>query len=348
VSPDIRAYNRILPFIEFFSLLAVALAADSVCKTRRARAVAAVVVLTVGIVDQGQASQHFNVEYSRIVTEMSSLEPFVRKLESAVPDGARVFQLPFRMYMNESESGLMQPYDHFKPYLVSHTLRFSYPALSNEQVRWQQAAAGLDLRRLTFQLAAQRFSAVLVDRYGYEDNGAAVTAAILRVVGDDRVIAETDRYVALDIRALAKASESPPVDMSTEVPATLSMDVCEGQTVVIVDQIGANPGPFGARSPHVPGSGQFRVRGWAVDYSNRSAAGGVDIVVDRTLFPSTYGGNRDDVAAQYHLPAYRQSGFAANIPAERFARGEHWLSLRVVASDGRCFYQGPEIPVIVE
>jgi phosphoglycerol transferase len=348
VSPDIRAYNRILPFIEFFSLLAVALAADSLFKTRRARAVAAVVVLTVGIVDQGQAAQHFNVPYSRIAAEISSLDVFVRKLESALPNGARVFQLPFRAYMNESDFGLMRPYDHFKPYLVSHTLRFSYPALSNEQVRWQQAVAGLDLRGLTFQLAAERFSAILVDRYGYEDNGDAVTAAILRVVGDDRVIAETDRYVALNIGALAGASETPHGDISTDVPGTLSMGVCEGKTLVIVDQIGANRAPFGARSLPVPGSGQFRVWGWAVDHSNRSAAGGVDIVIDRTLFPSIYGGSRDDVAAAYHLPAYRQSGFTTNIPAERFAKGEHWLSVRVVASDGRCFYQGPTIPVTVE
>src|SRR5262245_23438083 len=348
VSPDIRAYNRILPFIEFFSLLAVSLAVDSLFKTRRSRAVAAVVVLTVGIVDQGQAAQHFNVQYSRIVSEVSSLEGFVHKLEGDLPNGALVFQLPFRAYMNESNFGRMQPYDHFKPYLVSHTLRFSYPALSNEQVRWQQAAAGLDLRRLTFQLAAERFSAILVDRYGYEDNGDAVTAAIHRVVGDDRVIAETDRYVALDIRALAGLNETPRVDISTGVPATLSMDVCKGQTVVVVDQIGATPAPFGARSLPVPGSGQFSVWGWAVDYSNRSTAGGVDIVIDRTLFPSIYGGNRDDVAAHYQRPAYRQSGFTANIPAERFAKGEHWLSVRVVASEGGCFYQGPTISVTVE
>ena len=86
--------------------------------------------------------------------------------------GAMVFQLPMRAYMSESDFGRMKQYDQFKPYLVSKALRFSYPAFSNEQVRWQRAMTGLDMPTLASRLAAQNFSAVLVDRYGYEDEGS--------------------------------------------------------------------------------------------------------------------------------------------------------------------------------
>ena len=82
--------------------------------------------------------------------------------------------------MSESDFGRMKQYDQFKPYLVSKALRFSYPAFSNEQVRWQQAMTRLDMPTLASRLAAQNFSAVLVDRYGYEDQGAAVIAGLRR------------------------------------------------------------------------------------------------------------------------------------------------------------------------
>jgi phosphoglycerol transferase len=349
VSADIRAYNRIFPFIEFFSLLAFVLAADSLFKTRQGRTTAAIVVLGVGIWDQGQALRNFNVKYDSIAAEISILDAFVRKLESALPNRAMVFQLPFRAYMNESDFGRMKPYDHFKPYLMSHTLRFSYPALSNEQVRWQQAAARLDLRDLTSQLGAGGFSAILVDRYGYEDDGAGVEAALGRTLGGNHVIAQTDRYIALKISAVADASKTPTAERSSELlPASLSMGPCPGQPRMIIDQIGAARAPFGAGPLHLPGSGEFRVSGWAVDQPSQTVAGGVDIVIDKTPFASIYGGDRPDVGDYFKNPEYRASGFTAGIPSDTFAKGEHGLTVRVVSFDGRCYYQSRSIAVIID
>ena len=374
VSADIRAYNRLCPFIEFFALLAVALAIDAVCKTRYARLGAAGVLLAIGLADQGQAAQGLQAKYAGIATEVNGLEHFVRTLERAEPGGSMVMQLPFRTYLNESDAGRMKRYDHLKPYLVSHSLRFSYPALSDAQVRWQQAHARLDPRTLTSRLAGEGFALILVDRYGYEDNGAAIASALLRVAGDGRVIAQTERYLAIDIRGLATAEptghgkrgaaagESAAIGAAVSgaataggvaplelVPATLSLTACKGQPpMTVIDQIGTARSPFGAGSVHVSGANELRVSGWAVDHPGKSAAAGVDVVIDRTPFPSTYGSNRDDVADYFQRPAYRESGFAAGIPAGAIAKGEHALTLRVVASDGRCYYQSRPVPVVVE
>jgi hypothetical protein len=118
--------------------------------------------------------------------------------------------------------------------------------------------------------------------------------------------------------------------------------------MTVIDQIGTARPPFGAGSVHVSASNELRVSGWAVDHPSRAAAGGVDVVIDRTPYPSTYGATRDDVADYFQRPAYRESGFAAGIPAGAIAKGEHALMLRVVASDGGCYYQTRGIPVIVE
>jgi phosphoglycerol transferase len=346
VSPDIRAYNRIFPFVAFFSLLAVALAVDARLKARWARTTAALVVLIVGIADQGQALHSLNANYGSIAADVSGLSAFVQKLEGTLPNDAMVFQLPFRAYMNESSFGRMKEYDHFRPYLVSRTLRFSYPAFSNEQVRWQEAAARLDVGSLVSLLSTTGFAAILVDRYGYEDGGDAVITNLVRVVGQDRVIARTDRYLALNIGALP-AAIATFAGSAQLVPATLSMGTCGTQPLMTIDQIGPARPPFD-ETVHLSRSGELKVVGWAVDKPHGAAAGGVDIVMDRALFPSTYGLSRDDVAKYFNRPEYRQSGFVASVPPGKLTKGEHELSLRVVSSDSRCYFESPGISLTID
>src|SRR5262249_29430669 len=200
--------------------------------------------------------------------------------------------------------------------------RFSYPAFSNEGVRWQQAASRRNVRGLVAWLAAAGFSAILVDRYGYEDDGEAIVASLKRTVGDDHSLGQTDRYFALDISALAHDSNLLTLAGSTElVPATASMVACEGQPLMNIDQIGAAHAPFGAGSVHLPGSQALTVSGWAVDHPHRQPAGGVDIVMDRLLVPSEYGLNRDDVAKYFQRPAYRETGFVASVAGDALTRG---------------------------
>ena len=356
VSPDIRAYNRISPFIAFFSMVAVIAAIDQFFQARWTRLAAATVILVLGVSDQGQATRQLNARYASIAAEISSLNSFVGALERALPTDAMVFQLPLRIYMSESDFGRMKQYDHFKPYLASQTLRFSYPSMSNEQVRWQQAAARLDLRTLSSRVEAQGFSAILVDRYGYEDAGAAVTDGLLRIFGTERVIAATDRFVAVNISKLPgrEASGGDPSALET-VALTLSLAPCGGQPLVNVakvedqvDQIGESRAPFGDTGARIHSSIDSKVSGWAVDHPNRAPASGVDLVIDRMVFPSSYGAHRNDVAQFFRRPSYRDTGFNATIPAHAIAAGEHWLSLRVVSSQGSCYYQSPSVRLTVD
>lgn len=349
VSPEIRAYNRICPFIEFFSLTAIALTMDSLFRTHKRRIVAAVIVLAFGLSDQGTAAVNLNTAYPIIAAEMPPLAAFVRQLESRLPERAMVLQLPFRTYLNDDGIARMGSYDHFKLYLVSHRIRWSYPALSNDQVRWQQAAARLDPQRLPYQLAADGFAAVVIDRYGYEDNGAAVTAAIRAGLGANSIIAQTDRYIALDIRSLAGASEAATQPLpALPMPATLAMGVCNGQPLMNIERIGVATSPFNGRLIHIPGSGEFKVAGWAVDQQTASAADGVDVLIDQVPFPTIYGTDRGDVADYFRRPSYRASGFTAEIPADTLSKGQHALALRVVSSDRRCYYQTPSRPIVVD
>jgi len=348
VSPQIRAYSRICPFLEFFALVAVGMAIDAVPKRRATRLAAASLVLAVGLVDQSMAAAGMNREYLQLVGEMPNLRGFVHQLERKLPPQSMVLQLPFRQtYLNDSGVARMQPYEHFKLYLVSHQLRWSFPALSNEQVAWQQAAAALDPTFLPHQMVREGFSAIVVDRYGYQDNGTGVLAAIRAGLRDEDVVAETERYVALDIRRLAAMGRAR-TRLTTELsPATISMRACDGQAIGAIEQIGSERVPFGPVTA-VRGSRPLKVSGWAIDNKHRADAAAVDIVVDARPYPSFYGSDRTDVAAVYGSPAFSESGFTGEIPGNTLRAGQHALSVRVVSSNRDCYYPLPALAISVD
>jgi hypothetical protein len=337
VSPQIRAYNRIAPFIAFFSLVAVAFAIDSLSRTRARRIAAAVIVLAVGLSDQRMAGVRLNRAYPAIFEEVGSLGQFVRELESRLPDGAMVLQLPFAKYLNDPGAVRMQSYDHLKPSLMSQRLRWSYPAISNQQMRWQEAAAGLDPRELPSRMAAEGFVAVVIDRHGYQDGGLAAAVAIVAGAAGTRILAQSRRYLALDIRP----SASP-------APATIALGPCRGPALAAVDQIGVMSAALPGDRLHVPSSREFAPTGWAVDQATGLPAKALDVLIDGRVFRSVYGIMRDDVAVYFKQEAYRPTGFVAVIPMHEFSKGRHELALRLVASIGACYYQTSAAGLVVD
>ena len=175
-----------------------------------------------------------NSEYPAIAAELPPLKELVQQLEHRLPNNAMVLQLPFRRtYLNENGAFRMKPYEHLEMYLVSKQIRWSYPALSNDQVGWQEAAARLSPEQLPVQMAAEGFSAILVDRYGYEDNGETIAAAIRAALRDEDVILRTDRFIAFDIRSLFGRTGVAPLP-TRPGPMTVGMAACGGQTIDVL------------------------------------------------------------------------------------------------------------------
>jgi hypothetical protein len=69
----------------------------------------------------------------------------------------------------------------------------------------------------------------------------------------------------------------------------------------------------------------------------------VEIVVDGQPFPALYGMDRPDVVDYLKQPAYMESGYLAEVPAEAISPGAHRISIRVVNGDRACYYTGPDI-----
>ena len=191
VSPQIRAYTRISVFIAFFSLIGVAWLLDALFKrlpTPRLRVVYHVglaVVLVVGVLDQTGTSFFFVPEYEKTKREYVSDADFVSRIESSLPPHAMVFQLPYMPFPESPPLHQMRPYEHYKAYLHSKTLRWSYGVpLGEKQDKWQQAVAAQPGPELVESVRAAGFSGIYINLDGYEDRGAKLKdelTAALRV-----------------------------------------------------------------------------------------------------------------------------------------------------------------------
>jgi phosphoglycerol transferase len=352
VSPDIRAYNRLAPFISFFSLIAIGLMADTLLRAssssrlrRRVTVSALSLLVLIGVYDQAQAAGPINLEHQTIRSEWIAIANFVRPLEERLPAGAMVFQLPAVTFLNETGRERMGQFDHIKLYLPSTRLHWSYPALSDEVVRWQQQVGRLPPRVLSTALASQGFTAILLDRNGYADRGESILAELGVSSSSEAVLAENARYVAVDLGRAQKADV--PADrlprLGDRAAATPGVPACGTTTPHSLGWIGEVSTPFEPSPIRVSSSGEFSVTGWAVDGSARNLAGDVDILIGDTAFQALYGIERPDVALYLGSQAYQLSGFTARLTGADVGSDARPLSIRILSSDRRCYYQGQTV-----
>jgi phosphoglycerol transferase len=186
VSPAIRSYNRISVFIAFFSLLAVVMGLEwfyaNCVKSGMARIVSYValgILLVVALLDQ--SSRSYIPQYAHIKSEFKSDQDFLSAIDSSLPDGAMVFQLPYVPFPEYPPVNKMVDYDHLRGYLHSHDLRWSYATMKNRfGDQWLKQIAALPVEQLVQSLAFAGFSGIYVDRNGYNPDEAAALEMQLR------------------------------------------------------------------------------------------------------------------------------------------------------------------------
>ena len=79
-------------------------------------------------------------------------------------------------------------YDHFRPYLHSKTLRWSFGANRGSKADvWQREVAKKPMSELTMELVRTGFTGLHVDLSSYKDNTASFRADLDRVLGPPTV-----------------------------------------------------------------------------------------------------------------------------------------------------------------
>jgi len=177
VTPDIRAYNRIVVYIAFFSFVAVAWALEKIRKhwlrTRVARGLGIAglaLLLILGIADQSSPAMVPNHAANALAYRADS--SFVHAIERSLPPGSAVFQLPYAPFPGSEDlfpSGIV-PYRLFIGYLHSNSLRWSYGAMKgSENDNWMRYLSSLPVAKMMPKLVVAGFHGIYIERLLYAD-----------------------------------------------------------------------------------------------------------------------------------------------------------------------------------
>lgn len=204
VSPEIRAYNRIEPFIAYFALLGVGIWIDRWLRNRSSwmRAGLWIVLLAIGLADQGSGLAKLTQRTPGAVSDFREIKSFLHPLEEQLPDQAMIYQLPFRPYPVDTGQERMGGYFHLRSYLTTSRLRWSYPYLNRAQFIWYKGVERVADEDLPRYLAREGFAAIQVNRDGYADRGQRLEQALTAPGAGAAVLATNDRYLMLDLRQL--------------------------------------------------------------------------------------------------------------------------------------------------
>ena len=211
VSPEMRALNRIGPYIGFFSIFAIALLLDDLRRRNRyfrnwfLYIPALFVVFSLSIYDaiggRHYPDQKYVLQQARFFEGKAHLD----HLEKILPAGAMIFQLPPIQNFEGPGRGTIGGSDHSASFLQSSTLKFSHGHfLVSPEADWMFAMEKKPPQDMLTALAITGFSGVHVDKRGYEDQGQALIRELSSLAGTKPFAVENSHYVFIDLRLFAK------------------------------------------------------------------------------------------------------------------------------------------------
>ncbi len=179
-----RATNRVAVYISALVLVFLAVRLSRVTARWPApwRLAAALAVAVIGIIDQLPRRWPDEV-YARMDGEAASDLKLGREVEAALPHGAMVFQLPVLGFPEVAPPFRLADYEHFRLYLTTDALRFSYGAAKfRSRSRWQRDLENVPVETLVRRLENYGFGALHINRKGYEDRAERLLGE-LRALG---------------------------------------------------------------------------------------------------------------------------------------------------------------------
>jgi phosphoglycerol transferase len=175
VTPEIRAWARVFPFIGFFCIVAAAAVAAPLVNRlpRYVRFGALIAVLILGVFDQAVPS----VGYDHGDSLYRNDDQFIREIETILPADSAVFELPNDDFPNDLAPGNMLVNDLLRPYIHSRKYRWSWGAVSGTTpAEWSRVVARMPVPAMLKALVHQDFAGLWLDDAGYSQTQSPETA----------------------------------------------------------------------------------------------------------------------------------------------------------------------------
>jgi len=165
---------------------------------------AAILILLIALWDQ-MPPQVSAQELKDTAQAIASDRHFTERMEEHLPPNAMVFQLPIIPFPETPGAGI-GAYDHFRPYLYSRSLRFSFGSdKGRPEEAWQSRLSQLSFREAVDQLENYGFSAIYLNRDGFPDRGDVLLKNLQEMGYTDQIESDQKDLVCV----LIKPSSQP-------------------------------------------------------------------------------------------------------------------------------------------
>ncbi|HEY1727961.1 MAG TPA: hypothetical protein VGG22_06295 [Candidatus Baltobacteraceae bacterium] len=219
VLPDIRAYNRISPFIAFFALLAIAHVFEWAWNALRKRnlvplyAAVAAIIMVLGVLDQSPASwAPFAKSKQRVAIDTA----WAARIANAVPAKSAILQLP---YVSAPEFPILESmYTQVEqvPSLYTRDVRWSVGAVEGTpDASFERWLASLPPRDLVAVALLAGFDGVLVYQQGFADRGGAIESALKAISKQPSLLNDDGTQVFYPLVALAQKAHAAEPNAGT-------------------------------------------------------------------------------------------------------------------------------------
>ncbi|HXY41961.1 MAG TPA: hypothetical protein VEQ10_19955 [Vicinamibacteria bacterium] len=211
VRPDLRRFNTIVVFVGFFALHAAAVVVSRALARLPAawppwaRPALLALVATAMIGDQVPRAYLGRIRWST-APAFATDAGFVKRLESLLPAGAMVFQLPHASIPVDPDPRRAPDVDPGRAFLHSRRLRWSWGSVLGRNGDWQAETSLLAPAEMARRLALAGFDGIWVDRQAFPDTGPrpwpALESALSAAVGEPPIVSSDGRYAFLRLGAL--------------------------------------------------------------------------------------------------------------------------------------------------
>jgi phosphoglycerol transferase len=345
IFPQIRGYNRLSIFIAFFSLFAVVLFLEEYyrkyVKSMKRKMLFysfLTILLAIGLLDQ--TTKYFVPAYASIKTEYLSDKNFISKIEASVPKNTMIFQLPYVAFPGSWPIHKMTDYAHFKGYLHSKDLHWSYGAMRGRKGdKWQRVISKLPLNELVETVSLAGFGGIYIDRYAYTDEGAGLEKELSSLLNTKPIVSANNRLVFFSIPEYKDTERSMKREQGLKTKNKSEQEILHGFNSNKLD-MNLRAGSIDIFEsdcdlPKIDIYGAIHAAGWAFDPNTKKPAKFVVIIDNGKPFMKVpINLNREDVALTLHNNELLITGWDAVFSAKKIGRGKHRLEFYAFLENG--------------
>lgn len=197
VTPMIRAWDRVSIFIGFGSILIFALLVNGCGRINRSARVAslvATVATVIGLLDQTPTSYAATVAYGQASAATDC--QFIQQIESSLPPGAAIYQLPYIAFPESAPIAQMSVYQPLTGFIISDNLRWNSGAMQGRQGDlFYRALSKKSIPEQIAQIKKLGFSGIYVDRRGFSDQGAEIIGKLKLALDESQILERSDGMV---------------------------------------------------------------------------------------------------------------------------------------------------------